>query len=234
MSTVAEIRLQNLNFLIEQYKTIANLNVALGRTRTDSTLSQIKNKVKINNQSGRRSMGYELARTIEEKLNLTHGWMDTFHENIQPNKGIVEREGAHALSQLKPLISIPVYMQPTKEQAGNSNLILKGEIQLPNLLIDSITQGTSSDLRAYVPTEGAMFKTLPMGSIVIVNFSITEYVGDGLYFIVSNGVQKFRKITQLLDGSFEIESDLKKEITNDIKAIEIIGKASNIWYNQKV
>mgnify|MGYP000769268134 CR=1 FL=1 len=57
METVTEIRRQNLNFLIEQYKTIANLNLALGRPRHDSTLSQIRNQVKINKRQGLRSMG---------------------------------------------------------------------------------------------------------------------------------------------------------------------------------
>ena len=66
METVTEIRRQNLNFLIEQYKTIANLNLALGRPRHDSTLSQIRNQVKINKRQGLRSMGIAMARSIEE------------------------------------------------------------------------------------------------------------------------------------------------------------------------
>ena len=73
METVTEIRRQNLNFLIEQYQTIANLNLALGRPRHDSTLSQIRNQVKINKRKGLRSMGIAMARSIEEKLHLPVG-----------------------------------------------------------------------------------------------------------------------------------------------------------------
>ena len=84
METVTEIRRQNLNFLIEQYKTIANLNLALGRPRHDSTLSQIRNQVKINKRQGLRSMGIAMARSIEEKLHLPVGWMDKIHEDKLP------------------------------------------------------------------------------------------------------------------------------------------------------
>ena len=114
--TTADIRLQNLNFLIEQYKTIANLNIALGRDRRDSTLSQIKNRVKINNSKGRRTMGFELARTIEEKLNLPGGWMDEFHENIQPEIPKLELVN---LSDLKKLSSIPLFIQPSNADKGS-------------------------------------------------------------------------------------------------------------------
>lgn len=57
MKTIEEIRREWLNMLIEQHKTIANLNIALGRAKTDATLSQIRNKV-IDSKSGNpRNMG---------------------------------------------------------------------------------------------------------------------------------------------------------------------------------
>lgn len=229
METVSEIRLQNLNFLIEQYKTIANLNKALGRSRTDSTLSQIKNKVKINNRKGNRSMGYTLARTIEDKLNLPHGWMDEFHESIQPET-LAE---PIPLSDIKELTTIPVYIQPEKEISGNCNPKLKGEIQLPNIMLDQFSQNGKLDLRGYIPTEAAMFNTLPAGSIVLVNTSVKSYVGDGLYFLRINNFLKFRKISQLINGNFEVESDVKKETVHDLESIEILGKVTNVWVNIK-
>ncbi|EHQ4619954.1 hypothetical protein KQ096_002510 [Salmonella enterica] len=76
MQTIEEIRRDWLLELIRQYKTIANLNIALGRTRTDATLSQLKNKA-ADSKSGRpRGMGSPLAREIEEKLGLEHGSLD--------------------------------------------------------------------------------------------------------------------------------------------------------------
>ena len=81
---IRENRLQNLLFLIEQYKTIANLNVALGRKRKDGTLSQIKNKAIVPSTGKSRTMGTALARDIEARLRLPSGWMDKFHKEIQP------------------------------------------------------------------------------------------------------------------------------------------------------
>lgn len=76
MQTIEEIRRDWLLELIRQHKTIANLNIALGRTRTDATLSQLKNKA-VDSKSGRpRGMGSPLAREIEEKLGLEIGTLD--------------------------------------------------------------------------------------------------------------------------------------------------------------
>ncbi|GAB1825377.1 hypothetical protein [Turicimonas sp. TL08] len=228
--TTADIRLQNLNFLIEQYKTIANLNIALGRDRRDSTLSQIKNRVKINNSKGRRTMGFELARTIEEKLNLPGGWMDEFHENIQPEIPKLELVN---LSDLKKLSSIPLFIQPSNADKGRCDPKLNGEIQLPNYFIDGLIQEPNSELKGFMPNESAMFKTLPQGSIVLVNCRITHYEGDGLYLVLINNFHKFRKITQLLDGNYMIESDINKEVTSNLESLEVLGKVTNIWINQK-
>ena len=76
MDTCAEIRLKNLEYLIQQYGSIANLNMALGLSRTDATISQIRNKTKHSQTGKLRVMGEETARKIEESLNLERGWMD--------------------------------------------------------------------------------------------------------------------------------------------------------------
>lgn len=69
MKTIEEIRLDWLSRLIERHGTIAALNEALGRARTDATLTQIRNMAP-NTRSGKvRNMGSELAREIEEKRN---------------------------------------------------------------------------------------------------------------------------------------------------------------------
>lgn len=44
MTDVHEIRRKNLIELISMYKSVANLNSALGRKRYDGTFNQIKNK----------------------------------------------------------------------------------------------------------------------------------------------------------------------------------------------
>lgn len=79
-------------------------------------------------------------------------------------------------------------------------------------MIDQFSEGGEHNLQGYIPTEAAMFKTLPLGSIVLVDTNVKKYIGDGLYFLRINGFYKFRKITQLINGNYEIESDVKKKL----------------------
>lgn len=79
MKTIADIRRDNLLSLIAMHGSIANLNVALKMTRTDATLSQIKNASPDSKTGVPKSMGDAIARRIEVELRLERGWMD----NIQ-------------------------------------------------------------------------------------------------------------------------------------------------------
>jgi hypothetical protein len=63
-----EIRRQNLALLVEQFKTELALARRIGHT-SGSLLNQIK--------SGTRDCGEKLARTIESKLDLPRGWLDS-------------------------------------------------------------------------------------------------------------------------------------------------------------
>ena len=78
MQTISETRLARLAILVKQHgDSLARLNEALGLDRTDATLSQIRTKAPHSKTRKPRVMGDELARKIEEKLSLEHGWMDT-------------------------------------------------------------------------------------------------------------------------------------------------------------
>jgi hypothetical protein len=63
--------------LIQKHGSLAVLNETIGLARTDATLSQIKNQSAHHNTGKPRSMGDDLARKIEQTLNLDVGWMDT-------------------------------------------------------------------------------------------------------------------------------------------------------------
>lgn len=96
MKTIEEIRHAWLSKLIEKHGSIAALNEALGRARTDATLTQIRNMAP-NTRSGKvRNMGSELAREIEEKLGMERGTLDN-----QP------RESAEEIASSFPVIHLP-------------------------------------------------------------------------------------------------------------------------------
>lgn len=78
MQTVSETRLTRLTMLVKKHgNSLAQLNEALGLDRTDATLSQIRTKAPHSKTGKPRVMGDDLARKIEDKLSLDHGWMDT-------------------------------------------------------------------------------------------------------------------------------------------------------------
>ena len=78
MHTVSETRLTRLAILVKRHGgSLAQLNEAIGLDRTDATLSQIRTKAPHSKTGTPRVMGDDLARKIEEKLELELGWMDT-------------------------------------------------------------------------------------------------------------------------------------------------------------
>lgn len=79
VNTIDETRRTRLEMLIKQHGgLLANLNEALGFERTHSQLARIRNRNARKDRPGKFfEMGDDQARTIEEKLGLPIGWMDT-------------------------------------------------------------------------------------------------------------------------------------------------------------
>lgn len=77
MQTVTETRRVRLEMLIKSHGSVAMLNTALGWTRTDPKLTQIRNANVRTGRAKPHQMGEAMAREIENKLSLDVGWMDT-------------------------------------------------------------------------------------------------------------------------------------------------------------
>jgi hypothetical protein len=85
MKTIAEIRRLRLEQLIDQFGSIAALNVALKRARTDSKLSQLRNASARKGRDRPTQMGDAMARLIEATLKLETGWMDNLPAYEDPS-----------------------------------------------------------------------------------------------------------------------------------------------------
>ncbi|CAN5533853.1 hypothetical protein BH10PSE16_BH10PSE16_40820 [soil metagenome] len=85
MKTIAEIRRIRLEQLIEQHGSIAELNVAIGKARTDSKLSQLRNASTRKDRVKPTQMGEAIAREIEQALGLEQGWMDNLPAYEDPS-----------------------------------------------------------------------------------------------------------------------------------------------------
>ena len=77
MYTIAETRRLRVEMLIKRFKTAASLNTALGWTRTDPKIAQIRNANIRPDRQKPYQMGDAMAREIENTLLLERGWMDT-------------------------------------------------------------------------------------------------------------------------------------------------------------
>lgn len=77
MYTIAETRRIRVEMLIKRFKSAAALNTALGWTRTDPKIAQIRNANIRPDRQKPYQMGDAMAREIENTLLLERGWMDT-------------------------------------------------------------------------------------------------------------------------------------------------------------
>jgi hypothetical protein len=96
MKTAAENRLEWLELLIQKAGSIALLNVALGRDRTDATLSQIRSKSLHTTTGAPRKMGDKIARGIECVLKMPCGTLDN-----PPTMADFQNRLAWAMAQAK-------------------------------------------------------------------------------------------------------------------------------------
>jgi len=78
MNTVEETRRGRLRLLLEKYGSMAELCQALGYARNESSrLTRILNANERKERGQIYQMGSPMARSIEEKLGLDTGYMDT-------------------------------------------------------------------------------------------------------------------------------------------------------------
>jgi hypothetical protein len=82
METSREIRLNNLHFLVEQFRTRGEFLAA-----TNMSPAQLSQLLTANSSSGQpfRALGDKLARRLEIKLQLEQGWFDTPQEGTTPH-----------------------------------------------------------------------------------------------------------------------------------------------------
>lgn len=225
MKTIQEIRRENLNFLIEQYGSLANLNSVLGRSRTDGTLSQIRNAA-INKSSGkRRAMGNAVAREIEKILNLGYGWMDIEHDNTSAIEDI-----NNDVFDLHQDFLIPSIDSSESPKGVFINSLDRG-IKLKEYFIrKNFGNVRKEDLRVMTVENSDMRTVAPLDSVVILDKSVRSFTRNGVYLLEINGIKTLRKIVYNFEGGYEIQCDIDRPRTvGDLDGIKILGLAIYIW-----
>lgn len=82
MKTIAEIRRENLQELITEAGSIADLNERMGWDRTDPRFTRIRNANVRKDRGKVFQMGDAMARDLERAMGREEGWMDNVHRRV--------------------------------------------------------------------------------------------------------------------------------------------------------
>ncbi|MBE8233563.1 MAG: hypothetical protein HAW67_07475 [Endozoicomonadaceae bacterium] len=132
MKLIREVRRENLQQLANDFKSQSAFSVASGIS--PAYVSHLLNKRKDGTYV--KELGHNLARKIEDKLALTHGWLDTDHINDQEKEkqegNVVEVEQLE--KELDPLSMIIANMSKKMSETNKLKIIesMREKIELQN------------------------------------------------------------------------------------------------------
>ncbi|MCI6529603.1 MAG: S24 family peptidase [Mesosutterella sp.] len=194
MKTASEIRYENLMELLRQFKSVGDLNVAIGRPRADSTLRQIKSGTRFSN-GHIRLMGDAVAREIEDKLRLERGWMDHEHG---ADKAPEERVLRLAIS--RPALTDGRADWSEDPQAAPRSVLLEASW--------AAERGISAEgCVAALSEDDAMDPLIQKGDAVVIERAAEGAAGPfagGIYAVLYNGRLRCCRLQTLLDGTLSI------------------------------
>lgn len=230
MKTISVIRRENLLKLEEKYDGLGQLNEKIGRDRSDSTLRQIRSRVRLKNGYS-REMGDAVARELEEKLQLEIGWMDHSHG------GTEEEEAARRSLTVLPIKRGVTYaddllFEPDKKANPSALYIPITWISQKGL--------TSTNLMALRVDGDWMAPEIQKGSVVVVALDRTEVVTTGVYVIRYRSEVRVCRLEKLLDGTIMIRYSAGTGSGSDEKVVpglpsqifKIIGLVVSVDHRQ--
>jgi len=128
MESVEETRRIRLQMLVKKHGGMANLCETLGYARTETaTMTRILNANIRHDRGGKPyNMGSPMARQIEQKLSLDHGWMDTpptcaeLHGNEDPRTKVMQLMEAMPPDQWATIVRlVDALSQPARATGTN-------------------------------------------------------------------------------------------------------------------
>lgn len=247
----SEVRRKNLILLVELYGSMPKLNLALGRKRNDTALSQIKNEAFNKTKNSPRRMGNAIAREIEDALNLKRGWMDEEHPDAfpLPVEKFINALPPPSQDNLEQTNKSPKdFKENQKEKEVLSDITLfdfncEGKIEaesgsisveettIPNVFLTSLPNSEhKSELKVFQMKDNSLNKTINYGSIVLVDTSVKKFSKDGIYLVRVKGNTIVRKIVLAATGGFFVLNDLNPpEKVETLEGISILGLCVGGW-----
>ena len=199
MRSVNDVRKENLIVLRERFKTLANLNLAIGKKKTDSTLSQIINGAKDTRSGNVKNLGDRLAREMETKLSLGYGWMDADHSN----EAFPEDDDLIYLRRLNVSACCGASGVQNYEDEAYVDLMSVSRVWFK----ENINQIRENGYEIITAAGDSMEPTLKNGDLVVIDRFDTEITKrDGVFCVLIDN-DLYLKRVQRVPGSLRFISD---------------------------
>lgn len=221
MKKISEIRLENLNELL-QHHSMAEISRLIGHS-SQSTLSQIVNRSPDSRTGKPKNLGDSLSAKIEKSLGLPSAWMDTDH-------------GFKLLNQMTELGNSPILKDQPNAKVSDFELIeADGDIQLEAYEIVYLDARGSCGGGSLEPGEqkGKLikeasffikYKLKPKDAVVVYadGDSMSDYICDGdmvifdkskkepksgkIFLITHPDGLRIKQLRREIDGTWVLES----------------------------
>lgn len=206
---IIDIRRNNMIMLLNHFKTQSDFAGVIDTS--PAYISQIKKGTK---KTGERvAMGDELARSIENKLGLEHGWMDQIQKNI-PYQIVANNNNVggdlwigHNLTKTENKTNVTATTGIDFFVDADSTKIITSqpiEYLLPNL---------NSDLVATIAIDSLMQPIINEKAIIIADKKIAEQMirNDKIYLMDMNGLLVCRYLQRLSGEKIRVFSETYKD-----------------------
>lgn len=213
MRSVNDVRKENLIVLRERFKTLANLNLAIGKKKTDSTLSQIINGAKDTRSGNVKNLGDRLAREMETKLSLGYGWMDADHSN----EAFPEDDDLIYLRRLNVSACCGAAGVQNYEDEAYVDLMGVSRVWFK----ENINQIRENGYEIITAAGDSMEPTLKNGDLVVIDRFDTEITKrDGVFCVLIDN-DLYLKRVQRVPGSLRFISDNRLYDPFEIRLAEV-------------
>ena len=213
MRSVNDVRKENLIVLRERFKTLANLNLAIGKKKTDSTLSQIINGAKDTRSGNVKNLGDRLAREMETKLSLGYGWMDADHSG----EAFPEEDDLIYLRRLN--VSACCGASGVQNYEDEAYVDLMGVSRV--WFKENISQIRENGYEIITAAGDSMEPTLKNGDLVVIDRFDTEITKrDGVFCVLIDN-DLYLKRVQRVPGSLRFISDNRLYDPFEIRLAEV-------------
>lgn len=214
---IYEIRRRNLLELIERkYEN----NRSLFARSVDKNVNTV-NLYLTTNEKLRRNIGERNARELEKMASLPTGWLDT-ESNSYSGEGLA--------TNIERITGSP---KDNPDPAGGN--IIMGTKYLRQHYSDL----DESKIGFITIVDDEMQPTLNRGEIVLIDSSDKDIYRSGLFLIWVGSTLKVRRLSQKMNGGFEVSKDsthYPDEVipSDELERIKVVGRVIGAWNHRKL